>query len=192
MIGALILAFAGASHAVDSSKVASYYVENGHTAGYLTNKGMQAVLEGDNLYIDTTIRYQLQRKGITVPIGMTSAAGDTFYTAILNVPTGLTYYIESMQISCWDTGASGTGVALGEILYHKWQGDTILVLDTLVTKMELDGDSTIGLAMADSFYTLTITDSTLTGGELVFWKQYNEGASTTEGPAVTILYRQDE
>jgi len=191
MIGALILAFAGASHAVDSSKVASYYVENGHTAGYLVNKGLQAVLDGDNLYIDTTIRYQLQRKAVTVPITMTSAGADTFLSPIMVVPPGLSYTLESMQITC-AVGATGAGVALGQVVYYKWQGDTILVFDTLVTKLEMDADSTVGVAMAESVYTFTLLDTSLEAGEIVFWKQFNEGASTTEGPAICILYRQDE
>lgn len=191
---AVIVSFIGHSAyeawAVDATAHIRAYADQGRSAGYVTNIGMAAVLDADGNYgISTDIRYQLARRAITVPVGMTSAAGDTFDAPIMVVPPGVTYAIESIQLSA-AVEATGSGVARGQMVYHKWQGDTILVLDTLVAKFEMDADSAI--VYGDTVYTMSYTDSSFIAGELIFWRQFNSGASTIEGSAVTILYRLDE
>ena len=185
--------------ATDTSKRPGYYDDKGMTVGEMileiidsTNYDeslSQSGLAGLFGTATNSVTKQLERRFMTVPITMTSAGADTFFSPLMVVPTGATVYIDKIQLSC-AVEATGAGVARGQIVYYKWQGDTMLVIDTLCAKVELDADSAI--VYADSIYTMAHTDSTLTAGELVFWREFNSGASTIEGPCVTLYYRLDE
>ena len=191
---AVIVSFIGHSAyeawAVDATAHIRAYADQGRTAGYVTNIGLTAVLDADGNYgISTDVRYQLQRKTVTVPVTMLSAGEDTVWTQLMTVPTGQTITIEEIRLAA-HTEVSGTDdSSWSEILYYT--GSATSALDTVVARFPTDADSA---DYADTTLSLTLIDSVFTAGDiLTFWQINLKGAATGgEGAAISIRYRLDE
>ena len=190
LTGFLIAILGVNAHAIDSTKHIRKYSDQGRSAGYVVNQGLNAVFDADDTKgITTTNRYQLQREVITVPVTMLSAGEDTVWTQLLTVPTGQTITIEEIRLAAHTEVAGSNDSSWSSILYYT--GAATSVLDTAVAQFPTDADSA---AYGDTVLSLTLVDSVFTAGDIItFWQMNLKGAATGgEGAAITILYRRDE
>lgn len=190
-IVAMVLLMASPLYAIDSTFHIRTYSDQGHSAGYIVNQGLQAVLDADGNYgITTTFRYQLQRKVMHVPLSTTAAGVDTLVDQLFAVSSGQTITIEEINLSAHTEIDEATDTLHIQIV--RFLGTAKGTMDTVVASLVVDDDSST--VYADTIFTMTLVDSVFTAGDILqAWLMAPGGAiSGGDGAGLTIKYRLDE
>ncbi len=181
----------GIVYATDNTKHIRKYSDQGRSAGYVVNQGLTAVLDADgDQGILTTNRYQLQRKVLVTPLTATSAGVDTVVDQMLTVPSGQTITIEEINLSANVEMNEATDSLYLQII--RFSGSAKATFDTIVASVDVDdGGSAV---YADTIFTLTLIDSVLTAGDILYANLMAPGGAISAGEAValTMKYRLDE
>lgn len=188
---AMALLMTSPLYAIDSTFHIRTYSDQGHSAGYIVNQGLQAVFDADGNYgITTTNKFQLQRKVIVTPLTSTTAGVDTTVDQILTVPSGQTITIEEINLSANVELDEATDSLHLQIV--RYSGTAKATMDTVVAPIVVDNDSTN--VYADTIFTLTLVDSVFTAGDILYAQLLAPGGAISAGEAValTTKYRLDE